>query len=77
MAMTFTHNTLLADHKAAIRQMKQQLRAQIGDVGTVFERLSARIAAYVDEIDALKAAGDPVWPIIPAADIAEGNVSEA
>ena len=77
MAVTFTHETLPADHKAAIRQMKQHLRAQIGDVEAVFERLSARIAARVDEIDALKAAGDPVWPIIPAADIAQGSVSEA
>ncbi|ROP59081.1 uncharacterized protein DUF1479 [Enterobacter sp. BIGb0383] len=77
MAITFTHETLPADHKAAIRQMKQHLRAQIGDVEAVFERLSARIAARVDEIEALKAAGDPVWPIIPAADITEGKVSEA
>lgn len=77
MASTFTHETLPADHKAAIRQMKEQLRAQIGDVEAVFARLSARIAARVDEIDALKAVGDPVWPIIPAMDIVEGNVSEA
>jgi len=77
MAISFTHETLPTDHKAAIRQMKQHLRAQLGDVEAVFERLSARIAARVDEIEALKAAGDPVWPIIPAADIAEGKVSEA
>jgi hypothetical protein len=30
-----------ADHKAAIRQMKQELRAQIGDVQAVFDKLSA------------------------------------
>lgn len=77
MAITFTHETLPTDPRTAIRQMKQHLRAQIGDVEAVFERLSARIAARVDEIDALKAAGDPVWPIIPAADIAQGKVSEA
>ncbi|HKS32536.1 MAG TPA: DUF1479 domain-containing protein [Enterobacteriaceae bacterium] len=77
MAITLTHETLPTDPQAAIRQIKQHLRAQIGDVEAVFERLSARIAARVDEIDALKAAGDPVWPIIPAADIAQGKVSEA
>jgi hypothetical protein len=30
--MTFTSETLPVDHKAAIRQMKQELRQQIGDV---------------------------------------------
>lgn len=38
--MTFTSETLPADHKAAIRQMKRALRAQIGDVQAVFDRLS-------------------------------------
>ena len=45
MAALPTHETLPADHKAAIRQMKQALRAQIGDVQAVFDRLTARIAA--------------------------------
>ena len=35
MAALPTHETLPADHKAAIRQMKQALRAQIGDVQAV------------------------------------------
>lgn len=39
MPITFTHETLPADPKAAIRQMKQTLRAQIGDVQAVFDRL--------------------------------------
>jgi hypothetical protein len=55
MAVTHTSETLPADHKAAIRQMKQELRAQIGDVQAVFDRLTARIAARLEEIDALKA----------------------
>ena len=37
MAALPTHETLPADHKAAIRQMKQALRAQIGDVQAVFD----------------------------------------
>lgn len=45
MTTPFTHETLPADPKAAIRQMKQALRAQIGDVQAVFDRLSATIAA--------------------------------
>ena len=35
MAVTFASETLPADHKAAIRQLKQALRAQIGDVQAV------------------------------------------
>ena len=45
MAAIYTHETLPADHKAAIRQMKQHLRTQIGDVQAVFDRLSAKISA--------------------------------
>ncbi len=65
MTMTFTHETLPADPKAAIRQMKQALRAQIGDVQAVFDRLSATIEARVAEINALKAESQPVWPGAP------------
>lgn len=77
MALTFTHDTLPADHKAAIREMKKILRAQIGDVQAVFDKLTARIEARLAEIDGLKAAGDPVWPVIPFADLAHGRVTGA
>lgn len=72
MAVTHTCETLPADPKAAIRRIKQDLRAQIGDVQAVFDRLTARIAARLEEIDALKASGQDVWPTIPFADIAPG-----
>jgi hypothetical protein len=77
MAVTHTCETLPADPKAAIRRIKQELRAQIGDVQAVFDRLTARIAARLEEIDALKASGQDVWPTIPFADIARGQVTEA
>lgn len=64
MALTFTSDTLPADHKAAIRQMKQALRAQLGDVQGVFDRLSEVIATRVAEINTLKAQGDAVWPAL-------------
>lgn len=67
--MTFTSETLPADHKAAIRQMKRALRAQIGDVQAVFDRLSDKIAARVAEINALKNKGESVWPVIPFTDV--------
>lgn len=77
MTTPFTHEMLPADPKAAIRQMKQALRAQIGDVQAVFDRLSATIAARVAEINDLKAQGQPVWPIIPFSELAMGNISDA
>lgn len=77
MALTFTRSTLPADHKAAIREMKKTLRAQIGDVQAVFDRLTAHIKARVAEIDALKAAGKPVWPVVAYNDLASGKVTEA
>jgi len=77
MSLTFTSETLPADHKAAIRQMKRELRAQIGDVQAVFHRLHAKIADRVAEIAALKKSGDPVWPVIPFADVKNGTLSEA
>lgn len=76
MAALPTHETLPADHKAAIRQMKQALRARIGDVQAVFDKLSARISERLQEIETLKAAGQEVWPTIPFRDIAEGTVSD-
>ncbi len=76
MTLTFTSETLPSDHKAAIRQMKRELRAQIGDVQAVFDRLSDKIAGRVAEINALKSKGDPVWPVIPFADVQSGNISQ-
>lgn len=64
MASTFTSDTLPADHKAAIRQMKHALRAQLGDVQQIFNQLSDDIATRVAEINALKAQGDAVWPVL-------------
>ena len=77
MTKIYASETLPADHKAAIRQVKQALRAQIGDVQAVFNRLEERIAAQVAEINALKAKGETVWPTIPFEDVKSGRVSEA
>lgn len=75
--MTFTHETLPDDHKTAIREMKQALRAQIGDVQQLFDQLNARISERVEEIKAIKARGESVWPQLNYADIAKGRVTEA
>lgn len=60
MAFTFTSDTLPVDHKAAIRQMKQELRAQSGDLQQIFGQISDTIAARVAEINTLKAQGASV-----------------
>ena len=57
--MTFTSETLPADHKAAIRQMKRALRAQIGDVQAVFDQLSDKIAAAWRKLMPLKIKVNP------------------
>ncbi|CAH5569537.1 hypothetical protein AI2983V1_1341 [Enterobacter cloacae] len=75
--MTFTSETLPADHKAAIRQLKRELRAQIGDVQAVFNKLSDKIATRVAEINALKNKGETVWPVIPFADVKNGTLTDA
>ncbi|MCI1900757.1 MAG: DUF1479 domain-containing protein [Enterobacter sp.] len=77
MTLTFTSDTLPADPKAAIRQMKRELRAQIGDVQAVFDTLSDKIATRVAEINALKKRGESVWPVIPYDDVKGGNITEA
>lgn len=75
--MTFTSETLPADPKAAIRQLKRELRAQIGDVQAVFNKLSDSIATRVAEINALKNKGETVWPEIPFADVKNGTITDA
>ncbi|WP_370965238.1 DUF1479 domain-containing protein [Enterobacter wuhouensis] len=75
--MTFTSETLPADPKAAIRQLKRELRAQIGDVQAVFDKLSDKIATRVAEINALKNKGESVWPEIPFADVKNGAITDA
>ncbi|UOZ19706.1 DUF1479 domain-containing protein [Enterobacter asburiae] len=75
--MTFTSETLPADHKAAIRHLKRELRAQIGDVQAVFNKLSDKIATRVAEINALKNKGESVWPEIPFADVKNGTITDA
>ena len=75
--MTFSSEILPADHKAAIRQLKRELRAQIGDVQAVFDRLSDKIATRVAEINAMKNNGETVWPVIPFEDVKNGTITTA
>ena len=67
------------DLKAAIREIKAALRARIAASGRtveeVFAVVEARVTAQVAEIEAAKARGEEVWPVIDYADIEAGDVS--
>ncbi|MFC4695436.1 MULTISPECIES: DUF1479 domain-containing protein [Geodermatophilus] len=67
------------DLKAAIREIKPALRARIAASGRtveeVFAVVEARIAAAVAEIEAAKARGEQIWPVLDYADIEAGTVS--
>jgi hypothetical protein len=67
------------DLKAATREIKKALRARIAASGRtvddVFAVVEARIADAVAEIEAAKAQGETIWPVLDYADIAAGTVS--
>ncbi|GGX52608.1 DUF1479 domain-containing protein [Saccharospirillum salsuginis] len=68
--------TLPDDVPEAIRAMKRQLRDQIGDVQALFDEVSAFITSEIEDIEARKARGEPVWPVIDYADIEAGRVTD-
>ncbi|MGW7535403.1 YbiU family protein [Amycolatopsis sp. NPDC054798] len=67
------------DLPAAIREIKAALRARIEASGRtveeVFAVVEARVAAAVEEIEAAKARGEEIWPVLDYADIEAGRVS--
>ncbi|MFI8347904.1 DUF1479 domain-containing protein [Streptomyces sp. NPDC085596] len=71
--------TIPANLPAAVREIKTALRTRIEasgrSVGEVFAAVERRVAARVAEIEAERAAGDTVWPVVDYADIENGTVS--
>src|SRR6476620_5399507 len=71
--------TVPEDLPAATRQIKAALRERIAASGRsveeVFAVVEERVAARVAEIQAEKARGETVWPVIDYADIENGTVS--
>ncbi|WP_236718632.1 DUF1479 domain-containing protein [Actinoplanes sp. TFC3] len=67
------------DLGAAIREVKTALRARIASSGRtvdeVFTVVEGRIDAAVEQVEAAKARGEEVWPVIRYDDIAAGTVS--
>ena len=68
-----------ADTLAATREWKAAVRVRLAAAGRtvdeVFAVIEARVRAEVQAINATKAAGQPVWPVIEFADIAAGTVA--
>ena len=73
--------TTPTDIPAATREIKAALRARIEASGRsvreVFDVMATRVGARLAEIEADRAAGREVWPVIEYADIAAGTVSAA
>src|SRR3954466_1862175 len=67
------------DHGAAIREIKAAIRARIEASGRTVEEIWAvvteQLTERVEEIEAAKARGENVWPVIEYADIATGSVT--
>ncbi|WP_306215490.1 YbiU family protein [Actinoplanes sp. RD1] len=69
-----------ADLPAAVREIKGALRARIAASGRtveeVFGVVEARVRAAVEEIEAARARGESVWPVIEYEQLATGSVPE-
>ncbi|MBP2199523.1 DUF1479 domain-containing protein [Pantoea cypripedii] len=76
MNTSFTSVTLPDDHKAKIRLMKQQLRAQIGDVEGLFLQVKAKITQAIAEAKEDEAQRGTAWPVVSWRDIAGKNISQ-
>ncbi|WP_404350427.1 DUF1479 domain-containing protein [Phycicoccus jejuensis] len=70
-----------ADLRAATREVKAALRARLEASGRsveeVFAVVEARVRAAVEEVEAQRARGEEVWPVLDYADIASGAVTAA
>lgn len=63
------------DIPQAIRDTKEQLRSQIGNVTEAFEYVREKVSAEVAEINELRSEGTEVWPVVAYSDVRNGTVS--
>ena len=73
----FESATLPENYKDSIVKMKKTLRAQIGDVESLFAEVSAFIAAEIASIKEQEALTGSGWPVLEFEAIATGAVTEA
>ena len=67
---------LPADFPSAIRQVKAQLRDQIGDCAGAFADIEQEIRDEVARLSRRGNRGEEIWPVMQYADIAAGTVPE-
>ncbi|MDT7662659.1 MAG: hypothetical protein QOD04_2215 [Pseudonocardiales bacterium] len=80
MTGTVASTQVPTDMAAAISAVKRELRARLGSptaVTEVFAEVEAAMRAEVAVIEAERAAGQPVVPVVRFADIADGTVPDA
>ncbi|PKH26390.1 hypothetical protein CIG19_00885 [Enterobacterales bacterium CwR94] len=77
MTTATTSPLLPTDPQQSIRQLKQALRAQIGDVEGLFAQVTAKIEREIAAAKQEAAEQGSAWPELDMADIAAGRVSEA
>ena len=77
MNNTFTAQTLPEDIKATIVNMKQTLRAQIGDVAGLFKQVEAKITHELAAAREDEQRFGTAWPVASREDILSGNISDA
>jgi hypothetical protein len=71
---TTTPTRVPDDFRTAIRQVKAELRAQIGDVAGAFATAREMVRAEVAEIVAQRTRGEEIWPVVRFEDVAAGTV---
>ncbi|MDL4915991.1 MAG: DUF1479 domain-containing protein [Enterobacterales bacterium endosymbiont of Blomia tropicalis] len=72
-----SHSTPLPqDVKKAIRNLKQQLRQQAGDVDALFAKVCSRIEKSIAEAKIDEQQTGSAWPSVTLAQIAKGQVSD-
>src|SRR5471030_69721 len=74
---TFESAVLPENHQDSIVKMKKALRAQIGNVASLFAEVSDFIATEIESIKVQQALTGSGWPVLDYDVIANGQVTEA
>lgn len=76
MNVKLQHTALPTDISAAIRQFKQQIRQQIGDVEGLFRQVCQRTEQAISDAKAEERLSGSAWPVISPDEIAQGLTPE-
>jgi hypothetical protein len=76
MNVKLQHTALPTDISAAIRQFKQQIRQQIGDVEGLFRQVCQRTEQAISDAKAEERLNGSAWPVISPEEITQGLTPE-